>query len=216
MRAGLYATLLVAVVLLPALDWVPAAMAEPAIQPGRPAVVSGTGGDGLRVRAGPSTAHRIVTTLSAGTIVHIVAGPVSDGSNSWYRISFGPSTTGWSIGGYLAPGPTGLATSSVPTRRTLLAKVTAYSNGGGGIPLGARTYAGTRARWGVVAIDPAVIPLGSLLLIDGHPGTTFVAEDTGTAIKGHAIDLWLPDPVAARRYGSQHRRITIIREGPPR
>jgi 3D (Asp-Asp-Asp) domain-containing protein len=61
-----------------------------------------------------------------------------------------------------------------------------------------------------------VIPIGSLLLIDGHPGTTFVAEDTGTAVKGPAIDLWLPDPVAARRYGTRYRRITIIREGPPR
>jgi 3D (Asp-Asp-Asp) domain-containing protein len=101
-------------------------------------------------------------------------------------------------------------------QRTFLAKITAYADGIGGVPLGAKTYSGTRTRWGVVAVDPKVIPIGSWLLIDGYDGTTFVAEDVGGGIKGESIDIWLPDPKEARTYGTQYRRVTIIREGPGR
>jgi 3D (Asp-Asp-Asp) domain-containing protein len=215
LRAVLYVFIL-AVVVLATLGRVTPAIAESELRAGQAAVVAGTGGQGLRVRAGPSTGHRIVSTINAGTIVRIVAGPISDGVNAWYRISFGTSTSGWSIGRYLAPSIVGRAASSVQRPRTFLTSVTAYSNGIGGVPPEARTYSGTHARWGVVAVDPKVIPIGSLLLIEGHAGTTFVAEDTGGGIKGHAIDIWLPDPVAARRYGIKYRRVTIIREGPAR
>jgi 3D (Asp-Asp-Asp) domain-containing protein len=82
--------------------------------------------------------------------------------------------------------------------------------------MGAKTYSGTRTRWGVVAVDPKVIPIGSSLLIEGYDGTTFVAEDVGGGIKGEALDIWLPDLKDAKSYGTQYRRVTIIREGPSR
>ncbi|MCC6179199.1 MAG: hypothetical protein IT305_28155 [Chloroflexi bacterium] len=148
-------------------------------------------------------------------MLQIVAGPVSDsdGSDDWYQISSGRSTTGWSPGRYLV--------STVSThdtddgQRTFVAKVTAYSDGVDGIPVNARTASGTRTRYGVVAVDPKFISVGSSLSIEGYDGV-FVAEDIGGGLKGPAIDIWLPDPSEARRYGTQSRRVTVLREGPPK
>lgn len=59
---------------------------------------------------------------------------------------------------------------------------------GGGIGLtasGAKTEVGT-----TIAVDPSVIPLGSVLYIEGIG--VRVAQDTGGAIKGNKIDILLP------------------------
>jgi len=160
--------------------------------------------------------HKIVTIANEGTTVQIVAGPVSDGDDDWYQISVGTTTTGWAIGRYLVSSTAVRAMSTVEDQRVFLAKVTAYADGIGGVPLGARTYSGTRTRWGVVAVDPKFIPIGSALRIDGYDDVTFIAEDVGGAIKGEALDIWLPDSKDARTYGTQYRRVTILREGPAR
>jgi 3D (Asp-Asp-Asp) domain-containing protein len=225
LRYFLFAVLVAAMALLPHLAGVASAQTafeiQPtsstvAIQPGQSAVVTGTEGRGLRIRAGPAMSHSIVTTANEGTTVQIIAGPVNDGDDDWYQISVSASKTGWGVGKYLVPSNMVRAMSNVEGQRTLLAKVTAYADGIGGVPLGARTYSGTRTRWGVVAVDPKVIPIGSSLLLEGYDGTTFVAEDVGGGIKGEALDIWLPDLKDAKSYGTQYRRVTIIREGPSR
>lgn len=60
---------------------------------------------------------------------------------------------------------------------------TAISAGGSGY-----TATGTLARYGTIAVDPTVIPLGTKLYIPGYGLGT--AEDTGGAIKGNMIDLF--------------------------
>jgi 3D (Asp-Asp-Asp) domain-containing protein len=53
------------------------------------------------------------------------------------------------------------------------------------------TYSGTRAvPYRTIAVDPKVIPLGSVL-IDAETGYTFIAEDTGNAVKGRHLDLFI-------------------------
>jgi 3D (Asp-Asp-Asp) domain-containing protein len=189
--------------------------AAASIAPGQSAVVTGTDGRGLRVRAGPAMSHKIVTTLNEGTTVQIMAGPVSDGEEDWFQISASTGTTGWAIGKYLAS-PTAMRamSTSVTGQRVFLAKVTAYADGIGGVPLGAKTYSGTKTRWGVVAVDPKFIPIGSTLLIEGYDGVTFIAEDVGGGIRGEALDIWLPDAKDASSYGTQYRKVTVVREGP--
>jgi len=193
------------------------------LEAGQTAIVTGTEGGGMRVRKGPGTSYGIVTTAKEGTKVEIVAAPLTVDGIEWYQVSVGSSTTGWSSGTYLssstAPaGPTMVAMSTTETdgQRTFVAKMTAYADGAGGVPMGARTYSGTRTRWGVVAVDPKIIPLGSQLTIEGYEGTVFTAEDVGGGIKGEAIDIWLPDAKDARTFGKQYRRVTVIREGPAR
>lgn len=85
---------------------------------------------------------------------------------------------------------------------SFIATVTAYTIHG-------RTATGTSTRWGVVAVDPRVVPLGSKLRIDGFE-ETFVAEDTGGGIRGNWIDIWFPNVGEALRFGFQSRRVTIV------
>jgi len=76
------------------------------------------------------------------------------------------------------------------------------------------TYSGTKARPGVVAVDPKVIPLGSKLYVEYLDGSTDYgfasAEDTGGAIKGNKIDLFMEDPKAVKRFGRRKVRVYIL------
>lgn len=54
-----------------------------------------------------------------------------------------------------------------------------------------------------VAVDPAVIPLGSYLIIDGYPGIIFRADDTGSAINGYDIDIFTTDEAESKTFNNQ-------------
>jgi 3D (Asp-Asp-Asp) domain-containing protein/peptidoglycan hydrolase CwlO-like protein len=85
-----------------------------------------------------------------------------------------------------------------PGGRSLTVVATGYSMHG-------RTATGTPTGWGVVAVDPGVIPLGTRLTIPGYGSG--VAADTGSAIQGATIDLWFPTVAQARAWG--RRTVTI-------
>jgi uncharacterized protein YabE (DUF348 family) len=70
------------------------------------------------------------------------------------------------------------------------------------------TAIGLEAGYGVVAVDPRVIPLRSLLYIDGYGRA--VAGDTGGAIKGYRIDLGYDTPREAYRFGRRVVRVYIL------
>jgi uncharacterized protein YabE (DUF348 family) len=76
------------------------------------------------------------------------------------------------------------------------------------------TALGIRAGYGVVAVDPTVIPLGSRLYIEGYGYA--IAADTGSAIKGMRIDLGYDTTRQALRYGRRTVRVYIIQRGRPR
>jgi 3D (Asp-Asp-Asp) domain-containing protein len=92
----------------------------------------------------------------------------------------------------------------------MVARLTAYSyqtpEGGAH---GTITRTGTQVRWGTVAVDPSVIPLGSRMLIDGYD-TVFIAEDTGGGVRGAHVDIFFPDLASAVRFGVQYRTVTIL------
>ena len=71
------------------------------------------------------------------------------------------------------------------------------------------TYLGTQARYGVIATDPKVIPLGSKVYIP-YFDKVFIAEDTGSAIKGNKIDIWLPTYKEAMNWGIRNIDIIIL------
>lgn len=76
------------------------------------------------------------------------------------------------------------------------------------------TASGTKARPGVVAVDPNVIPLGTKLYVaslDGSPDYGFcVAEDTGGAIKGNKIDLFFETPEEVAKFGRRKVKVYIL------
>lgn len=57
-----------------------------------------------------------------------------------------------------------------------------------------------------VSVDPDVIPLGTVLIIDGHE---YIAEDTGSAVKGKVIDIYFDSHKLAVEYGVQKKIIYI-------
>ncbi|AIE86864.1 putative cell wall shaping enzyme [Fimbriimonas ginsengisoli Gsoil 348] len=71
-----------------------------------------------------------------------------------------------------------------------------------------RTRLGYRADYGHVAVDPRVIPLGSLVYVESYGFA--IASDTGSAIKGHRIDLCFPDYGTAARYGHKHLKVHVL------
>jgi len=70
------------------------------------------------------------------------------------------------------------------------------------------TATGTLVREGVVAVDPAVIPLGSKVWVQGRGWLS--AEDTGGAIRGNRVDIFLPIRGEAMRFGRQS--VKVVRE----
>lgn len=61
------------------------------------------------------------------------------------------------------------------------------------------TYSGVVAEEGrTVAVDPEVIPLGSIVIMDGEE---YVAEDVGGAIKGNRIDKYMDSHQEALKAG---------------
>lgn len=62
----------------------------------------------------------------------------------------------------------------------------------------------------IIAVDPRVIPLGSVVKIEGLEGT-FIADDTGGAIKGHIIDILVPNTDIAFSWGRRTVKVTIMK-----
>ena len=69
------------------------------------------------------------------------------------------------------------------------------------------TATGLPTGWGVVAVDPSVIPLGTRLSIPGYGEG--VAADTGGAVRGAHIDLWFPSVAEALAWGRRTVTVTI-------
>jgi 3D (Asp-Asp-Asp) domain-containing protein len=95
-----------------------------------------------------------------------------------------------------APAPA----SALSGPRTITVSSTGYS-------LPGRTATGMPTGWGVVAVDPSVIPLGTRLTIPGYGEG--VAADTGSAVRGNAIDLWFPTLAQANAWGRRTVTITL-------
>ena len=79
------------------------------------------------------------------------------------------------------------------------------------------TASGTQTRPGVIAADPRVFPRGTVIRVDaplrGYSGT-YRVEDTGLAVKGRVIDIYVPDCKAAKRFGRRHVMVRVIERGP--
>lgn len=71
------------------------------------------------------------------------------------------------------------------------------------------TYTGVTVRTGTVAVDPNVIPLGSLLYVENYGFA--IAADIGGAIKGNRIDLFSWESGSqALHYGLQPVKVWVL------
>lgn len=91
--------------------------------------------------------------------------------------------------------------STAANGSTIYCEVTAYTGGGitatGLVPVSAAS-----AGRGIVAVDPRVIPLGSLVYVEGYGEA--IAADTGGAVKGNVVDIYVDSYSEAVNWGRRH------------
>ena len=92
---------------------------------------------------------------------------------------------------------------------TMWVKTTGYCNCSScaGQWAGAATASGTRPRENhTIAVDKRIIPLGTKVRIGDE---TYVAEDTGGAIKGNKIDVYYASHGKAMAHGVKYQKIRV-------
>ena len=83
-------------------------------------------------------------------------------------------------------------------------KATAYC-------LKCRTATGGSVRRGIVAADRRVLPLGSRIQIDaGSYSGTYTVADTGGAVRGRVLDIWVPSCSEANRFGRRSVKVSLV------
>ncbi|HKV43008.1 MAG TPA: 3D domain-containing protein [Blastocatellia bacterium] len=79
-----------------------------------------------------------------------------------------------------------------------------------------RTSTGMSTRKGLIAADPRVLPMGSIVHIEaGSYSGTYLVLDTGGRIRGKVIDIYLPDAVQARQFGRRSIKLKVIGHAAP-
>jgi len=99
-------------------------------------------------------------------------------------------------------------TNAPPQRESMAFAATAYS-------IESKTADGTHAREGIVAADPKVLPLGTRIRVQGagqYDGQ-YVVRDTGRAVKGREIDIYLANDGEAKRFGRKSVQVEVVAWG---
>lgn len=105
--------------------------------------------------------------------------------------------------GQLNAAPSGsasLPSAPIGQGRTITVTATGYA-------LKGTTATGVAVAYGIVAVDPGVIPLGTRMTVPGYGEG--VAADTGGAVVGARIDLWFPTRAEALAWGTRTVTITL-------
>lgn len=89
--------------------------------------------------------------------------------------------------------------NTIQFKRAYVMKASAYCIPGG------TTATGAAVRTGIIAVDPRVIPLGKRVYVEGYGPAQ--ALDTGGAIKGNRIDLYMNSKHEALSWGV--RNVTV-------
>jgi 3D (Asp-Asp-Asp) domain-containing protein len=99
-----------------------------------------------------------------------------------------------------------MSRSSFARSKSMIMSATGYDTSPQTLPgSNGRTATGMVARYGVVAVDPRVIPLGTYVYVEGYGFA--IASDTGGAIKGNRIDLCFNSRRESLAWG--RRRVTV-------
>jgi 3D (Asp-Asp-Asp) domain-containing protein len=74
------------------------------------------------------------------------------------------------------------------------------------------TASGMQTRRGIVAADPAVLPLGSRIRVHGAGAYSgvYTVTDSGPGVEGLEIDIFIPDGAEAKRFGRRRVHVEIL------
>lgn len=74
-----------------------------------------------------------------------------------------------------------------------------------------RTATGGSVRRGIVAADRRVLPLGTRIQVSaGSYSGIYTVADTGGAVKGRVLDIWMPSCAEANRFGRRNVLVSIV------
>lgn len=113
--------------------------------------------------------------------------------------------------------------SRYAARQATFADATALPQAGSQLQFSATAYckgettaSGVGVRTGVAAADPALLPVGTVVRVDTHNPRydgIWTIMDTGPAIQGRVIDLYLWSCHDALAFGRRPIRLTVLRLG---
>jgi 3D (Asp-Asp-Asp) domain-containing protein len=77
------------------------------------------------------------------------------------------------------------------------------------------TAKGTVTHEGIVAADPTVLPLGSVIRVSGAGAYSgvYAVTDTGSKVEGRKIDIYMPNTAEAKEFGKKHVTVSVLRTG---
>jgi 3D (Asp-Asp-Asp) domain-containing protein len=78
------------------------------------------------------------------------------------------------------------------------------------------TTSGVGVRTGIAAADPAILPVGSVVRLETpNPrySGVWTVMDTGPAVRGRSVDLYLWSCKEALQFGRRNIRLTVLRLG---
>jgi len=78
------------------------------------------------------------------------------------------------------------------------------------------TASGVPVQSGVAAADPELLPVGSVIEVDSLPqkyNGIYTVMDTGPAVQGRQLDIYMWSCNEAQQFGRQAARITVLRLG---
>jgi 3D (Asp-Asp-Asp) domain-containing protein len=77
-----------------------------------------------------------------------------------------------------------------------------------------RTATGQKVTKGIIAADPRVLPMGTRVRLDaGTWSGEYTVADTGGAIRGKRIDVWVPTAREACSFGRRKVKLTVLSYG---
>lgn len=101
----------------------------------------------------------------------------------------------------IKPEPVQEAEASSPS---LTFTATAYS-------LRGRTASGRTVARGLIAADRRVLPIGTRVRLEaGSYSGEYTVADTGGAVRGRKIDIWMPSTGEAMRFGRRPVKLTVL------
>lgn len=74
-----------------------------------------------------------------------------------------------------------------------------------------RTASGRFVARGVIAADRRVLPIGTRVRLEaGSYSGEYTVADTGGAVRGRKIDIWVPSTSEAMRFGRRPVKLTVL------
>lgn len=74
-----------------------------------------------------------------------------------------------------------------------------------------RTASGRSTNRGIIAADRRLLPLGTRVRLEaGNYSGEYLVADTGGAVRGRKIDIWVPNSHEAMRFGRRTVKLTVL------